>query len=223
MNVLGIETATSICGVGVAGVDGFLADYRFLREYSHAERLPVITQNMINDIGLTMDQLDGIAVSIGPGSFTGLRIGLGFAKGLAFGLKKPLIAVPTMDGLAWKMSDLAEWVCALLTARKGEAYQGIYHYSKTGWEMQGSIDVVTQEGIGSNLTDEKIYFVGDCVGSYQDAISKQVKNGRFLPEMLSLPSGYSIAGKGREMLVSGNIENIDTLAPHYIKRFQGVL
>jgi tRNA threonylcarbamoyladenosine biosynthesis protein TsaB len=221
MIVLGIETATSVCGVGLACDEGFMADYRILRRNKHAELLPEAIETVLKDAGMRVHEIDGIAVSIGPGSFTGLRIGLGLAKGMAFGLEKPLIAVPTMDGMVSQTPHVCEWACVLLTARKGEVYQGLFRRSENSWQREGKYEIVPENRIGKGLPNEGILFLGEGSDNNKNCILDRVDEAHFLPPFHSIPSGYGVAAKGRELLCEGNVADIDTLSPFYLKRFQG--
>ncbi len=222
MIVLGIETATSLCGVGLTGDEGLIADYKLLRGTIHSEHLPLAIERIIKEAGITPNAIDGIAVSIGPGSFTGLRIGLGVAKGLAFGLSKPLIAVHTMDGLIAPIPRICEWACVLLIARKGEVYQGFYQWADRFWERKDEYKIILEKKIGFGLPKTDVLFLGEGSLKYQSKIKKRVKGARFLAPVHSLPSGYNIAEKGRQWLIKGETADIDTLVPLYIKRFQGI-
>lgn len=222
MTVLGIETATMICGVGIASGEGMVADYKILRKYAHAEVLPGAVERVLRDASLNGDDLNGIAVSIGPGSFTGLRIGLGLAKGLALGWDKPLVAVPTMEGLVGILPPVYRWVCVLLHARKGEVYRGLYCWINNVWMPQGKIDSIQVDDIHTGLPDEKIFFVGEGADLHRSTIESKRAHARFLPESRTLQSGYGVASKGREYFLSGKKDDIASLAPLYLKRFQGV-
>ncbi len=222
MVVLGIETATSLCGVGLSGDEGLIADYKLMRGTIHSEHLPIAIENIIKGAGITTNAIEGIAVSIGPGSFTGLRIGLGVAKGLALGLSKPLIAVPTMDGLIALIPGMCQWACVLMIARKGELYQGLYQWQDGSWERKDEYKVVPEKKMGCCPPKEDVLFLGEGSLRYQSAIKKRVKGARFLAPVHSLPSGYNIAEKGRQWLIKGKTADIDTLVPLYVKRFQGV-
>ena len=222
MTILGIETATSVCSVGLSGDEGLIADYKLLRGHIHGEHLPVAIENLFKGTGITINTIDGIAVSIGPGSFTGLRIGLGIAKGLAVGLNKPLVAVPTMDGLISPIPGMCEWACVLLNARKGEVYQSFYRWRNGSWIKKETDDVVSEENIGCNLPKDNILFLGEGSFRYRNNIEKHVKKAQFLSPIHSQPSGYNIAEKGRQCLINGEIADTNTLVPLYVKRFQGV-
>jgi tRNA threonylcarbamoyl adenosine modification protein YeaZ len=219
--VLGIETATAVCSVGLAENEKFVAEYRYLRASTHAELLPEAVVKITKDARISIQEIDGFAVSIGPGSFTGLRIGLGFAKGLALGQEKPLVAVPTMEALLQSVPRLVEWSCIMLTARKGEVYRGLYRRKNDSWMQVGKVDVLPQERILEGLPDEDTFFLGDGVWNDRERIQTR-KNAVFLPWILSLPSGYGVAEKGVELLNKGIASDLDQLVPSYIKRFQGV-
>lgn len=222
MIVLGIETATKVCGVGLVNDGDIVLDYQIHRGYIHAEKLPEVISRIFDDVGIEGKDLDGIAVSIGPGSFTGLRIGLGLAKGLAFGLHKPLIAVPTMEGLLSKMPDICKWACVMIQARKGEVFQGLYKWNQNGWFLHGDYRIVPEKAIAMDLPDHEIVFVGDGALHYQEIIQKRRDRVRFVNNHLSGVSGYGVAKRGYELLMSGQTADSDGVVPIYIKKFQGV-
>jgi tRNA threonylcarbamoyladenosine biosynthesis protein TsaB len=222
MIVLGIETATRICGVGLAGEDGFIADSRRSGKTIHAEHLPNAVESILRDAGIASHALDGIAVSIGPGSFTGLRIGVGMAKGLAYGWDKPLVAVPTMDGLVSQIPGCVGWACVLLVARREEVYRGIYHWEGSSWKLIDEYQVIAVKNIDQGIPDHDILFIGEGATCHQKIIQQQIERAHFPPAEQPLPSGYAVAAKGRELLTRGKVADIDTLVPMYLKRFQGV-
>lgn len=222
MMVLGIDTATPICSVGLVEDNHFVADYRLLKGYSHAEKLPILVERIMEDGQKEISDVDGIAISIGPGSFTGLRIGVSFAKGLAFGWDKPLLAVPTMDGLMAALPHYTQWACVLLTARKGEFYRGFYQWLKEGWQPVGSVKTVLHKDVLKKLPNEPMTFLGEGALILQEEIVNQ-KKGTILPEYFIYPSGYGIGLKGSDLLNKGEIADFDQLVPIYIKRFQNVL
>ena len=222
MRVLGIETATDLCCVGLADGADLIAEYRLHRRYAHAERLPEAVNRLVDDSGFRLTDLDAVAVSIGPGSFTGLRIGLGFAKGLALGLKKPLAAVPTMDGIMLAVPPLCPLACVLLIARKGEMYRSVYRWKEDRWEASEGIDIVTEERIVQDLPESSVVFIGEGSVVYRECIRRRFSQARFFPVYYSTPSGVTIAVKGAEMLEKGETTDLGSLTPMYIKRFQGI-
>lgn len=220
MTILGIDTATAVCSVGLAGENGFIAEYGLMGAMVHGERLPGMVEHLFNSTGIDPDSLDGIAVSIGPGSFTGLRIGLGYAKGLALGLGKPLIDIDTMDGMIAFVPPVCEWGCVLLKARKGEVYQGLYRW-RDEWQREGEFSVTANEQIGNRLPGDDVLFIGEGAVSLRDQIRGKFGRARFLQDN-SRPAGYHIAALGIRKLKNGQLTDLESIVPKYIKRFQGV-
>jgi len=220
--ILGVETATMACSVGLASEDGFIAGVQLMRGKVHAEQIPAAVEFVLRHAGLVMTDLDGLAVSIGPGSFTGLRIGLGLAKGLALGLGLPMAAVPTMRGMVNQVPPWAERACVMITARRGEVYQGLFRNQDNEWIPEGEICIVPDEALGEDLPKDDRIFVGTAATSRRDLIRACVPSARFLPEVQNLPCGYQIAREGRQMLLADEATDPEQLVPLYLKRFQGV-
>jgi len=223
MRVLGIDTATSLCTVGIAGDEGFEADYRINRGYIHGEYLSVVIKQVMKASGISLSDIDGFAVSIGPGSFTGLRIGLSVIKGIVLGYEKPVAAVDTMDGLINRIPPVSDNGCVMLTARKGEIYQGKYRFLQGRWQRQDEYQIVSEKNIGNNFKTEETVFIGDGVDKFFSIIEERVKRPKFLQPEFSLPSGFSIAKLGREMIRQKKQVDIETVVPLYLKRFKGVM
>lgn len=221
MKVLGIETATPLCGVGLVGDDGFIADSRLLRGYAHAERLPGAVKNLMADADVTWKDLDGVAVSIGPGSFTGLRIGLSFAKALAFAHDLKLLAVPTMDALVSTVPPLCPTVCCMLVARKTEVFRQLFRWSGSGWKAESEIEGVLTSDLMNGLPEGDLLFAGPGTLAHREQLHARPAS-RFVETIHDYPTGYGVARLGLDMLRSGRIADPDTLVPDYQKRFQGV-
>ena len=164
-------------------------------------------------------------ISIGPGSFTGLRIGLGVAKGLTMASNKPLIPVKTMDALVWQLPGYCPYACVLIPARKGEFYQGIFRSHDGEWKCEGDIQTVMEENFGNSLPSGDIILIGESAGLNKKSrdtwqINKSVIH--VLPPFFTMPSGYAVARLGENLLKNGCTANNDDLVPFYLKRFQGV-
>jgi tRNA threonylcarbamoyladenosine biosynthesis protein TsaB len=222
MTVLGIETATAVCAVGLAGEAGWIAETRIFAGNAHAEQLPGCVQNLLAQARLPVERLDGIAVSIGPGSYTGLRIGLAFAKGMAFALGKPLAAVPTMEGLVSSLPVCFPAACVLMHSRKGEVYRGLFRPAGGRWLPEGECAVVGVDRLCDGIPGGEVLFIGEGAELHRQAIEKLCPNPRFFPALHSLPSGACIAVEGRARLSAGRMDDPDALVPFYMKAFQGV-
>ena len=169
MIVLGIDTATPVCAVGIADDSGPRAEMRLLAGNAHAEQLPDCVQNLLDRAGLSIGALDGIAVSIGPGSYTGLRIGLAFAKGMSCALDKPIAAVPTMDGLARAAPTLGVTACVLIHSRKGEVYRGLYRAEGEQWLRTGGFETVETPRLGEGIPGDGVLFLGEGARMHRSA------------------------------------------------------
>lgn len=223
MRVLGIDTATSVCSVGIAGKGGMEADYRINRGYIHGEHLSLAIKETIKACDIFLKDIDGFAVSIGPGSFTGLRIGLAVIKGIVLGEKKPVVIVPTMDALIYRVPPVAGKGCVMLIARKQEVYQGVYQYSEGMWKNEKEYGVVNEKDLGTGFGREDVVFIGNGVIKYSNKITERVLKPVFLAQDFSLPSGFSVAQLGREMLLQGKEADIESLVPLYVKSFKGIM
>jgi tRNA threonylcarbamoyladenosine biosynthesis protein TsaB len=149
--ILAIETATGCGGValtrGTGGAARILAEFTLQPEITHSRRLLGSIATIMAGTGIGWKELDGVAVSQGPGSFTGLRIGMAAAQGIAMAADLPLVAVPTLDGLAAQVVPSGLPLCCLLDARKQQVYAGFYHLVETGWQRAGAFLVLSPEDL----------------------------------------------------------------------------
>ena len=126
MRVLGIDTSSLLGGVAILDNETLLAESRLNVAVAHSERLMGEMDRMLRHSDLTVKDIDVFAVAVGPGSFTGLRVGLSTVKGLVYATGRPMVAVPTLEALAWNVPFCRYQVCPLLDARKGEVYAGLF-------------------------------------------------------------------------------------------------
>jgi len=223
MNVLGIETSTEVCSTGIADESGIIANYLLNRGYTHAEMLPDAVKHILHQSNILIKDLDGIAVSIGPGSFTGLRIGIGFAKGLAKGYNIPLIGVPTFDALIRRVPFAAEFAVAFLKSRKGEYYRAVYKQDREEWVLKGDYKVVAEKDIIINIpVDTSVIITGHIDKSLESKIKDSIKNVIFTNYDYFTPNGFSIASEGVKYLIKGNVSDASSLVPIYLNKYLGV-
>ncbi len=222
MVVLGIETATSVLSVGLVEDGKIIADYRLDKNLSHAEKLPLFVERILEDTGIAGENISLIAVSNGPGSFTGLRIGLGVAKGLALGWKTELIAVPTPDAIVRQIPVDAPCAGILLNSRRGEVYQSLYMQKEGRWVTEGEIHCVLQDDLGEELKEKDILLAGNGCSTFKELLEEECPKVRILDEELVQPSGASVALAGQALYESGERSNPSQIVPLYFKAFQGV-
>ena len=181
---------------------------------SHTASLPVLVERVLGEAGLALEDVEGIAVSIGPGSFTGLRIGLALAKGLAFAGGLPLVGVPTLEALAW-VADAAPGtsVCAALDARKREAYAALFAVEAGGLRRVTPDLALAPEALAARLP-RPCTLVGDAGEVYGAVLGA---HARLLPFATHHPRGGMVARLGAARLAAGEAANVGTLEPIYVR------
>ncbi|MFQ5770312.1 MAG: tRNA (adenosine(37)-N6)-threonylcarbamoyltransferase complex dimerization subunit type 1 TsaB, partial [bacterium] len=156
MKLLAIETATEVCGVALTENNHLVAEYRLNQKNIHNEKLVATIQYLINETQWCLKDLDGIALTIGPGSFTGLRIGIAVSKGLAFSLDLPLVGVNTLDAMAYGTQFWSGKICTLIKARAEEAYFALYDKKFERLNQCSDYQIIDVESIGQYLTEETL-------------------------------------------------------------------
>ena len=228
MKVLGIETATAVCAAAIA-VDGAVAAEESVeQDRVHAEKLLGIIGDAMASAAASLDDIDGVAVSIGPGSFTGLRIGLSVAKGIVYGRGLKLLAVPTLEGLAHAAvtSGVARPgtdVLAAIDARRDDVYCQLFTVDGGRcvpvWDAR---DLVLPELLHA-VRDRRVTVTGDAVRKIAAYVGGQADgqggNFTFLPPAQARCSAGSVAVLGTSRLAGGMIEDPSALEPRYIKEF----
>ena len=218
MRILGIETATKTGSVAIVTDSGVIAEYTLNIELTHSERLMATVDRVIKDTGLAVSDLDGFAVSIGPGSFTGLRIGLSAVKGLAFVTNKPVAAVPTLKALAWNLPYAQYPICPLLDARKKEVYAAIYQNQDGSLTQAMPEATIPLKDLAEKIAD-KIVFTGEGANLFRNEIQSLFGERAFFAPLSALvPSAASVAELGLMMLKAGGAADADSLTPLYIRR-----
>jgi tRNA threonylcarbamoyladenosine biosynthesis protein TsaB len=219
--ILQIETATTVCSVALAG-DGEVIAFKQIDERNiHAEVITVFIDELVNNAGVTYNDIDAVAVSCGPGSYTGLRIGVSTAKGLCFALDKPLIAIETLGAMADGVMIQAEnlgadtLLCPMIDARRMEVYTAIF-------DMEGKkIKLTTAEIIDENsfsdlLQNHKILFFGDGAEKCKAVLGNNA-NAEFLPGFSN--SARHMTRRTAEKFRLKEFEDVAYFEPYYLKDF----
>lgn len=219
--ILSLDTATPCSSValtvGTRQEGKVVAAFSLTGKVTHSRRLLSIIDLLMGETATTWQAVDGIAVSIGPGSFTGLRIGLATAKGLAAAAGKPLIGVSTLDALASKcITD--KLVCALLDARKKEVYTAFYRLSDAGLMARVSEMAVLYPEDLAALVTEPVVMVGDGALVYNDVL-RLLLGGQvtMVPAQLHEPSAASLGLLAGEKLGEGDFLDLAESVPVYIR------
>lgn len=211
--ILNIETATRNCSVSVSK-DGRVAALKEIATegYSHAEKLHVFISETLAEAQLRFSDLSAVAVSKGPGSYTGLRIGVSAAKGLCFALRIPLIAIDTLEILAAQLAASDGVVVPMLDARRMEVYSAVFKDGKAIRDVKA--EIITEDSfseIGAN-----IHIIGDC----QPKIRTVLHSDIFIyHEAIVYPSAKEMAALGYKKYTQQSFEDVAYFEPYYLKDF----
>ena len=218
MRVLAIDTATWRCSVALVQDGATLAQRAERTSSNHAGTLPRLVDETLRAAGATLERDDALAVTIGPGSFTGLRIALGFAKGLAYAGGHRLLGVPTLDALALVAPPLPGRLCAVLDARKREVYAALYERSGDGLVRLGTPVAVAAEVLATRIGGP-CAFIGDAVESYGDVFQRVLgANAVLLPTASHPPSAIAVARLAVARLrQSPDGDDLESLEPRYVR------
>lgn len=213
--VLNIETATTNCSVSLSK-DG---ETLVLKEdnspgYSHAETLHVFIDDVFKISKIKPSEIDAVAVSKGPGSYTGLRIGVSTVKGLCFALNKPLIAIDTLESLAHQVSAEDGYIVPMLDARRMEVYSAIYN-SKLELQREIRAEILIEESFKKLLKTDKVYFIGSGVEKTKGLM--QHPNAVFIED--KLPSANEMALLAELKYQISDTEDVAYFEPYYLKDF----
>ena len=213
--VLNIETATTNCSVSLSkdGETLVLNEDKSL-SYSHAETLHVFINEVFNQANLSPDSIDAVAVSKGPGSYTGLRIGVSSAKGMCYALDKPLLAISTLESLAHQVKIKSGIIIPMLDARRLEVYSAIFdsHYNQI---REIKAEVLDKSSFKNYLDQGEVYFIGSGVEKTKELIKHP--NARFI--LNRLPSASEMSALSELKYQKSDTEDVAYFEPYYLKDF----
>lgn len=222
MRILGIESSSLVASVAIVTDDVVTAEYTVNLKKTHSQTLLPMIDQMMKLLESDLETVDAIAVSGGPGSFTGLRIGSATGKGLGLALKKPLIHVPTLDAMAYNLYGTSALICPIMDARRNQVYTGLYHFSETfeivKEQWPSDIGELTQE---LNGRGEKVIFLGDGVPVFRHIIAETIRIPyHFAPAHMNRQRGAAVAALGAVYYEQGKIENAAEHKPDYLRKSQ---
>ena len=217
MKILAIDTSTDYLSVAIHNEDGLIAERNFRSPMKHSSCLMPLIVESLALADLSIEAIDGFAVSLGPGSFTGLRVGVATMKGLVFATGKPIVGVPTLDVLAENITETAYHILPVLDAKREQVYASIYRYS--GKKLKRLTDYLVI-GIDDLLKKvrAKTIFLGDGLFDYRDVIREKKKDlAIFAPRDLWFTKASVVAKYGLERLKAGKVERAYDLTPLYLR------
>lgn len=223
MKILGIDSSGLVASAAIADEKNIIAEFTVNNKQTHSQTLLPMIEKVVDMSGIELEQIDAIAIAAGPGSFTGLRIGSATAKGIGLALKKPVVSVPTLEGLAYRVSVFDGIICPIMDARRNQVYTGIYKMDKGNLVCLSEQKAVDIHEIMEELEkyDEKVIFLGDGVEVQRETIEKEFKKEYcFAPIHLSKQGAAAVAVLGDIYFNQGKAEDAAEHKPIYLRKSQ---
>lgn len=223
MKILAIDSSGLVASVAIVTEDIMLAEYTVNYKKTHSQTLLPMLQEITKMIELDLKEVDGFAVSSGPGSFTGLRIGSATAKGLGLALDKPIISVPTVDGLAYNLFATDKLICPMMDARRNQVYTGLYSFQ--GDKLHRILEqrvVAVEEMIDEiNQRGQEVIYLGDGCKVYENIIVETTKVGfQFAPLHMNRQRAGAIGALGIQYYNNDQVQTAVEHQPIYLRLSQ---
>lgn len=226
MRILALDSSGLVASVAVVDSsesgEELIAEYTVNYKKTHSQTLLPMLDEVSKMIELDLSTVDAIAVAAGPGSFTGLRIGSATAKGLGLALNKPLIHIPTLEGLAYNLCGSSDVVCPIMDARRGQVYMGIYRFEDDKLIVLEDQMAISIEELGEKLKkyDNKIVFLGDGVPVFKERLTDAIMKDReiaFAPANVNRQRAASVGALAIRYYEAGKIETAAEHQPDYLR------
>lgn len=219
MKILAIDSSGLTASVAIANEENLLAEYTVNNKKTHSQTLLPMLDEIVKATDTELETIDAIAAASGPGSFTGLRIGASTVKGLALALEKPVVPVPTLEGLAYNLWGCEGLICPIMDARRNQVYTAVYRFENGDPEtvlLQTPMDIDELLDILKEKND-KVTFTGDGTDVYLEHIKKILPKSSFAPVHMNKQRAGSVAFAGLRRFRRGEFINGDDFAPEYLR------
>ena len=236
MKILAIDSSGLVASVAIATETTLLAEYTINYKKTHSQTLLPMIDTIVSMLEMQLEEFDAIAITAGPGSFTGLRIGSATAKGLAMVLQKPIIAIPTVEALAWNVYGTTSLICPLMDAKRSQVYTGLFACPKKETSSTIADSVTTQELITLieqkavaieeiieeiNSIGKEVVYLGDGVDAYKEKICALTKVPyAFAPAHLCKQRAGSLAACAVPYFYAGKTQTASEHEPIYLRLSQ---
>ncbi len=223
MKILAVDSSGLVASVAIVEDTNLIAEYTVNYKKTHSQTLLPMLDEIVKMTETDLNSIDAIAVAKGPGSFTGLRIGAATVKGLGFALNKPVIGVPTVEGLAMNMYDSSALICPIMDARRNQVYTGLYRFHDHKLDVvKDQIPIAVDELIDSlNLLGEEVVFLGDGVPVYESVIREKIQvKYSFAPAHMNKQRASALAVRAFDYWENGLYGSADDFVPEYLRMSQ---
>lgn len=223
MKLLGIDSSGLAASVALVFDGVMVAEYTTNLKKTHSQTLLPMIDEIVRMTLVDLKEIDAIAVAAGPGSFTGLRIGSSTAKGLGLALNKPIIPVPTVEGLAYNLYGSNDLICPIMDARRNQVYTGIYEFKGSHFQVisdQKAVEI-TDLIRELNAWNRKVIFLGDGVPVYKDIIEHEMTSEyAFAPAHMAIQKAGAVCSRAEVLYQAGVLETAADHKPDYLRLSQ---
>lgn len=222
MKILALDSSGPNCSVSLVDDEKVIANFNLNNGITHSETLVPLIDELFKFSKMSINEVDAFVCSIGPGSFTGLRIGIATIKGFALSLNKPVISVPTLLSLAYNVPYFDGIVCTVLDARNDNVYSALFNV-KGKPEMIGDYITDTIDTLISELKkyNSNILFVGDGSVSFKERFENEFKERAFfMPSHLNEQTALSVAKAAYDKAILNDYDSVDAMHPLYLRKSQ---
>ena len=223
MKILALDTSSIVATVAILDGEKLMAEYTLNHKKNHSEKLMPILQEILNSCDLSPKDIDIFAATIGPGSFTGLRIGLATIKAMAQALDKPVVGISALEGLAFNLIHCENLICPIIDAQRDLVYSGLYQWQNGEFINTMEDHVVSIEELLKDLKDRKenIIFLGDAMEKFTELIKEELGEfAIFPPGIVRLARASSIGELARQKAKKGIFEKASEVLPLYMRKSQ---
>lgn len=223
MKILALDTSSIVATVAVLDGEKLMAEYTLNHKKNHSEKLMPILEEILGSCDLSAKDIDVFAATLGPGSFTGLRIGLATIKAMAQALDKPVVGVSSLEGLAFNLIHCETLICPIVDAQRNLVYVGLYQWQQQEFTRVMEDKVVSIEELLKELKlrGEKVIFVGDAAEKFNVLIQEELKElAIFPPAIVRLAKASSIGELARRKAEMGMLQRATEVLPLYMRKSQ---
>lgn len=222
MIILSVDSSSSTATCALVKEDKILGEINLNDKKEHSVILMDLIDSLLTRCNLILDDVDGFAISEGPGSFTGLRIGMATIKGLAFGSNKPCLAISTLDTLAYNVINFNGIICPIMDALRGNVYTNLYKNNNGKLEAISEANCLSIEELVSVLKEknEPVIFLGDGVVKHKDYLLENLNNLSFAPLNSNYPKASSLGELALQLFNSNVTQDLNKIAPVYLRKSQ---
>ncbi|MCI5503112.1 MAG: tRNA (adenosine(37)-N6)-threonylcarbamoyltransferase complex dimerization subunit type 1 TsaB [Anaerobutyricum sp.] len=223
MKILAFDSSGLVASVAILEEEQLIAEYTLNYKKTHSQTLLPMLDEIVKMTELDLNEIDAIAVAAGPGSFTGLRIGSATVKGLGLALNKPIVSVPTLEGIAYNLYGTDALICPMMDARRKQVYTGLYEFNGKKFQIIADQTACPVEEILDRCNEfgRKVIFLGDGVPVYQDMIKDKIQvEYDFAPAHMNRQRAGALGMRAFDYIREEKLESAAEHAPVYLRKSQ---